>query len=268
MITITPCDFNFEAADKLLCSKLNATYAKRRDTDNGKPRCKHFEHILADRIGRVQLMPQAEWCGITPFTAPGVPNLCHPHHRILWHRFLETLKPESDVLVVASCSFSKPYSKNMSYRQYVKLAKKGWFDLCILSFHPVMIHPLDASAMYPNIMYDWPHADSPALTRIKAQHNLSLWVEFLARHPYKKVLFVLNQCEAHVRVYEGLKAAFPDRDLKLLWDDWPRFREYVEKHFKPGLWQNRMHSLKEVREFISHELGDQEQFRCDAKLEK
>lgn len=268
MISITPTNFDPVYAEDILEKKLDEHNAYRKITGL-KAKFVPAKDLLLKRTGAMQFIPQEEWTNITPFISPSMMNLCHPHHRILWHRFLENFKPRSDVLLVANCSATKPYIKNRQYRHYVKLANLCWFDFCIMSFHPVMCIPFDSSSMYPNIMYDWPHNESQEMARQKVAHNTTLWVEFLSRFKYKKIIFCLNENPSHNAVYYKLKETFPDIEMSLLWEDWEPFRHFATKIYRGrGLWKSRVHEFIQTREFISHQLGNSDQFRRDSKLNK
>lgn len=265
MISITPNNFDFDATEAILEQRLdkhniirfksgmNQTFVPAKD-------------VLVKRIGELQLVPQQAWTDTSVFSSPSVMNLCHPHHRLLWHRILEQYQPKSDVLVVANCACTKPYSKNRTYRWYVEAANKGWFDFAIMSFHPVPVAPLDTSKMYPNIMYDWPHEESNALNQFKLCHNVTLWTEFLRRFRYKKVMFCLSQNKVHVAAYERLKAELPDIEMSLLWDYKP-IQQFVSRIYgKTQIWRGRIHQFKLTREFMAQQLGNPEQFRRDVSL--
>ena len=269
MISLTPANFDWESTDKELCEFANQ-YAK--DQIKRKIRIGGFKpttDALTKRCGRVQLIDQSEWTTSKDFSAPTLPNLCHPHHRILWHRILANYKPKSDVLLVANCSATKPYSNNLQYKFYLKLAKKGWFDLCIMSFHPVPLYPLDASSMYPNNIYNWHHEESEQMVHHEEELNFNQWVEFLSRFHYKKVVFALNQYAPNVRVYNKLKTVFKDIEFFNAYEDSPELREFISEHFQGGNgpWRQRLHSFKCTREFIWQCMGNPPQFRVDARLE-
>ena len=267
MISITPANFDWESADKELCEFANQ-YAEKQIKN--KIRIGGFKpttDALAKRCGRVQLIDQSEWTTGKDFSAPTLPNLCHPHHRILWHRILANYKRNSDVLLVANCGIAKPYSKTRQHQIYNGLAKKGWFDLCIMSFHPVPLVPIDASTMYPNTVYDWHHLESKTMQHHDVQFNFSAWVEFLKRAGYKKVIFCLALYEGYNEVYHRLKEALPDIEMTLLLEDYPPVKTFIKERFKgTGVWVSRIHGLRVTREFIAQCLGNPVQFRRDAKL--
>ena len=267
MISITPGNFDFNATEAILEQKLNkhnASCFKRGISQKFVP----AKDVLARRIGRMQLLPQESWTDTSVFSGPTVMNLCHPHHRLLWHRILEHYQPRSDVLAVANCTCSKPYSKNNLYHWYVDAAQKGWFDFAIMSFHPVPVAPLDASKMYPNIMYDWPHDGSEVMNQWELCHSVALWTEFLRRFRYRKVVFCLNQYSIHVETYKRLKAELPDIEMPLLWDYEP-LQQYISRWSpKTPIWYSRIHTFKVTREFVAQQLGNPEQFRRDVLLDR
>ena len=267
MISITPNNFDFNATEAILEQKVNKHNTIRFKSGMNQT-FTPAKNVLAQRIGELQLVPQEIWTDTSVFSGPTVMNLCHPHHRLLWHRILEQYQPRSDVLVVANCACAKPYSKNRTYHWYVKAATKGWFDFAIMSFHPVPVWPLDTSKMYPNIMYDWPHDGSDVMNQWEQCHSMALWTEFLRRFNYKKVIFCLNQYKTHVEVYERLKAELPDVEMPLLWDYEP-VQQFVSRIYgKTHIWRSRIHGFKLTREFVAQQLGNPKQFREDVSLDR
>ena len=266
MISITPADFDRNAAEVVLREILDEYNSERVKYGAASKFCPAV-NVLDKRTGPVQLIPEDQWTNIQPFIEHTVENLCHPHHRILCHRILSNYKRDSDVLLVANCGITKPYSKTRQHEIYNRLAKKGWFDLCIMSFHPVPLVPVDASTMYPNTVYDWHHLESKMMQHHDAQFNFSQWVEFLKRAGYKKVIFCLTLYEGYNEVYHRLKEALPNIEMTLLLEDYPPVKAFIKERFKgTGVWVSRIHSFRVTREFIAQCLGNPAQFRRDAKL--
>lgn len=269
MISITPRDFDYNKAEEFLCANADQRRLDQMKRKLDRGRFIKAENQLAKRIGPVQLLAQSDWTDASVFEGATIPNLCHPHHRWLWHRVLKHYKKRSDTLVVVSCFGGKPYSRSVPLRELLVLAQKGWFDLAVISFHPVPIVPLDASTMYPNMLYDWPHPESDAMMHLESELSASYWVQFLAQNPYEKVVFCLNQYKPHVDVMQKLRSVFPEIKMPNMWDDWPPFHSFIDERYHGlTIWKFRYHNFKVLRSFISHELGDPEQFRKDANLEK
>lgn len=273
MISITPRNFDWGKTNSELETRINERRKAHHEAKLTRSKLHLIKDPLSDLVGPVQLVPQGDWTDCVVFNGCTVPNLCHPHHRLLWHRILQNYKPKHDVLLVMSCIGSKPYSASRLMKQMVHLSKLGWFDMAVMSFHPVPIEPLDASLMYPNIMYDWPHTESDSMMHVHAGLSASMWIEFLSRHHYKKVIFCLSQYDPHIEALQKIMKALPDIEMVNMYDSWQPLHGFIYDHYTSrgnaitSIWKYRFHGFKTTREFISHELGDPKGFRCDAKLD-
>lgn len=140
------------------------------------------------------IIPKEFWTDTVKFSKHNLDNFFHPYFYILLDELFKQYKPESENLLVMSCASTKPYSKNSMYKQFLRHASYGCYDLTILSVYPIFLYPLDASVQYPFNFYDWPHnADiSKSFSELRASICGMYLARFINKFKYKKVFYLTN----------------------------------------------------------------------------
>lgn len=190
-------------------SKLGAS-SPLREIFNGQNQDKHSEMLYNKMVKDEQLIPRKLWDNPNNFNGTKMDTIFHPHFNLLWDSVVETWKPTSSHLMLASCSGSKPYSENLQYQKYIKMHERGFGDFIIISSPcPVAVKPVNASAMYPNCFYDFPHIESPHLENMMIQNNIRCLTQIILKHKYKSVSITHIGLPYYDRIMEGVKELCP-----------------------------------------------------------
>ena len=216
-----------------------------------------------------QLIHYKDWADPHCFFNPSMIHALHPHWRLAQDRALKNFKPGSDTLLVMFCGGTKPYSSNHNYRIYLGAAKQGLFDFMVASLYPVLVHPFDASRLYPYSISNWPHSSSSRLTEVYRRNHAEYTREILEKGRYKKVIYLHNGLKGRHHVVDLVKARAPEGceviDLDVLDQVVASNQAYSDC---PGLVDVRWHATRVAREALAKVLDDPAKAREALKLPK
>lgn len=160
------------------------------------------------------LIPKKYWTDFTLLIGDAVRVAAHPHSLHAQQRMLEIVggMKRADVLLVTTCTASKPYSSVGRNQRFIKCSNKTrLFDVLIASVIPTFITPFDASICYPIANYSV--EDDLKISSYNG-HKISNalfckhLVEIIRRLGYKKIIFMhagqLNTRISRLREHWGL----------------------------------------------------------------
>lgn len=216
-----------------------------------------------------QVIHYKDWADPHCFFKPSMMHAFHPHWRLAHDRILKNFKPGSDTLLVMFCSGTKPYSANQTYKVYLNAAKQGVFDFMVASLYPVLVHPFDASRLYPYVMSDWPHRASSRLTEVYRRTLTEYTREILEKGGYKKVIYLHNGLKNRSHVVDLIRERAPEgcEIIEINMHD-----QLVATHppfaKNSGLMSVRWSSTRLSREALAKECNDPDKAREALKLPK
>lgn len=142
------------------------------------------------------LIPKKYWTDFTLLIGDYIRVSTHAHSLYAQQKMLEIVggMKRADVLLVTTCTASKPYSSVGRNQRFIKCSNETrLFDVLIASVIPTFITPFDASVCYPIANYS---VDGDINVTSYNGNNISNtlfckhFVEIIRRLGYKKIIFI------------------------------------------------------------------------------
>lgn len=196
---------------------------------------KVISELYISKYGKFPLyeyIPFEYWAEHNSLQGESASIINHPVFQMAEGYVLADHKKNFDILVICSCSDSKPYDRNINYRQYKKICK-GKADLVILSDSGII--PLKFSYYYPFLHYNWNHSnDTKELEELFIYYSMERIKRFCKKFPYKKVILIAPRYAVYERLYEKIISSIKEYNftINFLYDEktWNKHQEIFKTY--------------------------------------